>query len=238
MSPSPSTRAGIVIPEHEFEAEHGLPEPLPPGERLLWQGAPDWRVLAREAFHLRTLALYFAVILGLRAATVLAQGSGALAALEAVVWLLPPVGGALGMVALLAWLSARTAAYTVTDRRVVMRVGIVLSLSFNLPYRAIEAAALHAGPRGSGDIALTLGGGDRIAWLHLWPHARPWRLRQPEPMLRCVPDAARVAGLLAAAWSAARGVELAAMDAASDAPSGRAAEAARRPAGVNWAPAR
>ena len=29
-----------AAPEHEFEAAHGLPEALPAGERLRWQGAP------------------------------------------------------------------------------------------------------------------------------------------------------------------------------------------------------
>ena len=46
-------QARATAPEHEFEAALGLPEPLPRGERLLWQGAPDWRVMAREAMHLR-----------------------------------------------------------------------------------------------------------------------------------------------------------------------------------------
>ena len=41
----------------------GLPERLPEGERLLWQGAPDWRRLALHVFHVRGLALYFAGII-------------------------------------------------------------------------------------------------------------------------------------------------------------------------------
>ena len=49
--------------EHEFEAAPGLPEPLPRGERLLWQGRPDWRQLALHAFHVRKLAFYFAFML-------------------------------------------------------------------------------------------------------------------------------------------------------------------------------
>ena len=45
--------------------------------------------------------------------------------------------------------------------------------------------------------------GDKVAYLLLWPHARPWRLSKPEPMLRAVPDAARVAAILARALAAA-----------------------------------
>ena len=40
----------------------GLPGPLPDGETLLWRGAPDWRVLARDTLHVRAMAVYFALI--------------------------------------------------------------------------------------------------------------------------------------------------------------------------------
>jgi hypothetical protein len=39
--------------------------------------------------------------------------------------------------------------------------------------------------------------------LVLWPHARPWYFSPPQPMLRAIPDAAKVAGILASALNAA-----------------------------------
>jgi hypothetical protein len=192
--------------EHEFEPQRGLPEALPAGERLLWQGSPDWKMLARRAFHLRKLALYFAAMLALRLAFVLGDGGSLLDALRAAAGPLALAALALSLVALLAWLSARAAVYTLTDKRVVMRIGIVLTLTFNLPYKRIAAAGLHLDAGGTGDLPLTLLPGDHIAWLHLWPHARPWKLARPEPMLRSVPDAQRVARLLSQAWSAATGI--------------------------------
>ena len=39
-------------------------------------------------------------------------------------------------------------AYTLTNRRVVMRIGIVLTLSFNLPLKRIAAAEMAPAPRG------------------------------------------------------------------------------------------
>jgi hypothetical protein len=192
--------------EHEFEPQHGLPETLPAGETLLWQGSPDWRVLARRAFHLRKLTLYFAAMVLLRAGFVLNDTGSAAAAASAAVGPLSLAALALGLVALLAWLSARSSVYTLTDKRVVMRIGIVLTLSFNLPYKRIAAAGLQLDAGGSGDIPLALLPPDHIAWLHLWPHARPWRVSRAEPMLRCVPDAARVARLLSQAWSEATGL--------------------------------
>lgn len=189
-------------PEHEFEAEPGLPEPLPRGERLLWQGSPDWRVMAREAMHLRMLSVYFAVLLAARAVNVLANGGSAVDAGLAVLWPLPLAAVALGLLALLAWLVCRTSVYTVTDRRVVMRVGVVLSITFNLPYSQIESAGLRTNADGTGDITLVLAYTDRIAYVHLWPHARPWHLKRTEPMLRALPQVQGVAQILSNALAA------------------------------------
>ena len=191
--------------EHELEPQYGLPERLPATEKILWQGSPDARALARSAFHLRKLALYFAALMALQAANVAADGASVADVLLALVW---PAGlSALALLGTwtLAWLTARTAVYTVTDRRVVMRIGIVLTLTFNLPLRTIESAAMRQGSGGHGDIVLALKGPDHIAWLHLWPHARPWHLTRTQPMLRALPQVADVAALLQRAWSAQTG---------------------------------
>jgi hypothetical protein len=60
--------------------------------------------------------------------------------------------------------------------------------------------------RGTGDITLALAGDDKIGFVHLWPHSRPWRLAHPEPMLRCVPNAKEVGQILSRAWSASTGL--------------------------------
>jgi len=180
----------------------GLPEALPPGEHILWQGSPDWRLLARDAFHLQRIAVYFALMLVLQA--VLSwNADAALAANLAPLGLSSTLAGvALALLALAAWLSAQTTMYTLTNKRIVMRIGIVLTVSFNLPLRWIAAAQVRANEDGSGDIALDLKGSDRIAWLHLWPHARPWQLRRPQPMLRCLRDAQAVGLLIQQTWLA------------------------------------
>lgn len=191
-----SRRPRHTVGEHDHEPQRGLPQPLPPGETLLWQGAPDWRVLARRAFHVRKFALYFAVLMAWRVASTLADGGGATEALTALLWPLPLAALALGFIVLLAWLVSRTSLYTLTDRRVVMRVGVVLTVTFNLPLRRIEAAHLVERADGSGDIALQLDPEDRIGLLHLWPHARPWQLARPQPTLRALAQVRPVARLL------------------------------------------
>jgi hypothetical protein len=191
--------------EHEFEAAHGLPEPLPKGESILWQGAPDFYDLAIRVFHIRKVAIYFAVLIAARGVFLATSNTNSMATLMGM--LIPAVLAvtALGALAILAWLTARTTAYTLTDQRVVMRIGIVLTLTFNLPFKRIETAGLQLTSKGFGDIPLVLSGGDRIGWLNLWPHARAWRIAKPEPMLRCVPNAKTVAIHLQSAWARATG---------------------------------
>ena len=191
--------------EHEFEPQRGLPEALPAGEHLLWQGSPDWRMLARRAFHVRKLVVYFGVLAGLRLTLMLGSGATGREMLVSLLWMGLLGATAIGLLSLVAWLSARATVYTITDRRVVMRIGIVLTLTFNIPFKRIVGAGLRLDAHGSGDLPLTLSGEDRIAWLHLWPHARPWKLARPEPMLRSVPDAAAVAAILSDAWARSTG---------------------------------
>lgn len=190
--------------EHEFEAAPGLPEPLPASEKILWQGSPDWRVLGNEAFHLKTLSIYFALMVALQALLSWDATLGFSKNLMALMTSTLLACVALGLLALTTWLSASTTLYTITDKRIVMRIGIVLTLTFNLPFSRIQAAQIKNSKNGKGNIAVDLQGPDRIAYLHLWPHARPWHLKQPQPMLRALPEVANVGSLLQASWEKGR----------------------------------
>lgn len=189
--------------EHEYEPVHGLPAAPPAGERILWQGTPDTKALAFRAFHVRGVAIYFAILMAWRAAAHVADGHGAADTALAVVMVLPLALAGLGVLALLAWLNARATVYTITNRRVVMRFGVALPMTVNLPFKVVDAAGLAVHRDGTGDLTLTLLGPDRIAWLNLWPHVRPWRLARPQPMLRCVQEPQAVADILADALAAA-----------------------------------
>jgi hypothetical protein len=115
----------------------------------------------------------------------------------------------LGLVAYFAHLICSTTLYTLTDRRIVMRIGIVLNMTFNLPLKKIQGAGLNVGQHGIGDIPLKLDSSSKIAMFHLWPHAKPGAWANPEPMLRCIPDSQKVATLLSDAWAKANQVDLA-----------------------------
>ena len=192
--------------EYEFEAALGLPEPLPQDEIILWQGAPNWISMAKHVFRLQWLSLYFAVIVIWQLISV-ASSEGGLAdgwSSVALAFGLAMIG--LILVGLMAYWSATEAIYTLTNRRIVMRVGIVLTVTFNLPYKTLGSAGLKLYKDGTGDIPMQIATEDKIAYFHLWPHARPWRLATPEPMMRCVPEAKQVAILLTEAWKASTGL--------------------------------
>ena len=97
----------------------------------------------------------------------------------------------------IAWAQARATVYTITNRRVAMRIGAALTVTLNLPYRWIGDAALDLRKGGTGTIALDLIGETRLSYMNTWPHVRPWYMRKTQPALRCIPDAARVAAILA-----------------------------------------
>jgi hypothetical protein len=210
--------------EHDSEPVPGLPAALPAGEDILWQGRPGWRGLARRAMHLRGLALYFAALAVWRAAVLTAEGAPAGEFVLGIAWMLLLGAVPLALLAGYAWLSARTTMYTITSRRVVVRTGVALPLTVNIPFAVIGGAALARAPDGTGDIALQIMPPHRASWMALWPHTRSWRFTRPEPALRAVAEPEAVARVLsrALARSAAMPVQpvVAAAPAAAGYPEG------------------
>jgi hypothetical protein len=191
------------VNEHEVEPVRGLPELLPQGECILWQGAPDFRALAARALHVRTVLAYFALLFVWSVGMSLWDGTSFPSAVLIALRLVPVALAAAAILALYAFLAQRSTIYTITNRRVVMRFGVALPMTLNVPFAVIGNAALKTYSDGTGEIPLTLTGGDRVSYVALWPHVRPWRTAKPEPMLRAVPNAASVAKTLAAALAEA-----------------------------------
>lgn len=191
-----------MIREHDDEPVPGLPERLPNGETVLWQGSPRWRPLARRAFHVRLIALYFVALAVWSGASLVGDGAGAGAlALEAL-WLALVACVPIGLLLAASVLAARTTLYTVTDRRLVLRVGIALPMAVNIPLGAVRSAGLRQCADGTGDVLLSLMPSHRASFIALWPHVRAWRFSNPEPLLRGLPDAEAAARALATALAA------------------------------------
>jgi hypothetical protein len=185
------------VTEHDIEPIPGLPGFLPDGERILWQGSPDRRVLARTAFHTRLVAGYFAILSAWALVGAVGQDIRGPADLIGLAMTIIAGIAGVGLLHLLAWGSARTTVYTLTNRRIVLRIGMALPKCINLPLRLVGAVDVAVRGDGSGDVPLTVAGRQKLGFVPLWPHARSWRIVTPQPMLRALPDAARVAALIA-----------------------------------------
>jgi len=162
----------------------GVEAPLPDGEEVLWQAKPARNALALHAFHARKIALYFGALICLSAIFASGEAEPFAFFLASAKWL--ALGGAVacGFAFIVATLSARTTLYAITERRVVMKIGIALPVVLNIPLHIIDGVDIKRRSDGSGDLALRLGNQSRVAFAVLWPHARAWHVRYPEPLLR------------------------------------------------------
>ena len=193
--------------DFDFEPIRGLPAHLPTGEVLLWQGSPDWRSLAVRAYHVRKVAAYFLLLMAWRIGVGLSDGHTVSAVAVSCLFLAALGGIATGVLTLLAFLNARSTVYSITSRRVLLRHGVAVPLTMNVPFNRIDNAALKTFRNGTGYIALTLPKDERVGYLISWPHVRPGRFTRPEPSFRALTDATGVADILGAALAAVAGSE-------------------------------
>lgn len=173
--------------EYDHEPVRGLPGVLPEDEQILWQSAPDWTHMALTALHIRLAVAYFAAI-AIYLATHGDTGSALAVSLLGMC--------VAGLFTLFAWGVGRTTVYTLTNKRLVLRIGVALNKCINLPLSEIQSANLKMLASGHGNIVLDLKGAPRLGYIMLWPHARSLRFIRPQPVLRAIPDAQAVATLL------------------------------------------
>ncbi|MFN7224921.1 MAG: photosynthetic complex putative assembly protein PuhB [Paracoccaceae bacterium] len=187
--------------DFDFELMPGVPAGLPKGEEILWQGKPQAMALAREAYKINWILAYMLIVVVWRAGGAYADGGTALMLATGLPYLVLAVAG-YAVIYLLAWAQARASIYTITSARVIMRVGAALPVTYTIPFVRIATARLDLKPAGTGTIAIEITDGVRLSYAVLWPHLRPGFARQTQPAFRSIPDAQRVARLLADAAQA------------------------------------
>ena len=184
----------------------GLPALLPAGERLLWQGKPSGWQMAVHVMHVRKVALWFLLVAAWRWMVVANDGGtvadAVAAAGVAALW----GAAACAILALLAWVTARSAIYSITSARVVMRFGIALPVTLNVPLAQIVGADVERLGGAAGSVMLHTSEHARLSWAVLWPHARPWKLSRPQPALRAMADVSEPQAVLGRELARVHGV--------------------------------
>ncbi|NNE53217.1 MAG: PH domain-containing protein [Sulfitobacter sp.] len=187
--------------DFKFEPVPGLPEALPKDEHILWQGRPDSLRLAKDAWKLNWVLAYF-VFLAVARVAASAQSVPLTTAMGHGIPLLLTGMLAGAILIVMATVQARSTIYTLTNKRVAMRIGAALTMTLNLPYTQIRNAELMLHRSGKGTIAFELLDDTRFSYLMTWPHTRPWRFAQTQPALRSIPNAKAIAALFAEAAEA------------------------------------
>lgn len=184
-------------PEHDIEPVPGLPGRLPDGEFIVWQGQPVFKIVMTRLLRARWIAIYFAIAALWSVAVGINNSEGAWQLLGRLSFISVAAIIVFGLMALYARAVAKTSLYTLTNKRIVMRVGIALSASFNLPFKQISGADFRVGKDGSGDVALALKSGHNLSGAVFFPHQRGGLWRKLSPQMICLFDAKSVAEKLA-----------------------------------------
>ncbi len=174
----------------------GLPAHLPEGEHLVWQGAPDARAFARSVLHERKILAYFGIVAVWKFATAMYDGGTAMQGLISASFM---AIAALIVFAMIRWYARtvhKTTVYSITNKRVVMRFGIALPVTFNYPFAQVIGANVQETFAENGNLTLELKEHSKLSWAILWPHARPWKVTKPEPAMRSVRNISHVAKIL------------------------------------------
>ncbi|MEO0958070.1 MAG: photosynthetic complex putative assembly protein PuhB [Pseudomonadota bacterium] len=182
--------------DFKFEPIRGLPALLPKGERILWQGSPSWKALTFRGFTTRLVFLWFFLVLAWNVVNVVAGDLAVAVAARTVMLQALLVLVAMGVLAAMAYASAAQTIYTVTNRRVVLRFGLAMDISVNLPFPQIGRLDMARRWDGTTDLVLGLTGEHPLGIWHVWPNSKPWAWSRPQPMLRALPEGEKIARLL------------------------------------------
>jgi lipid-A-disaccharide synthase-like uncharacterized protein len=183
--------------EDDFAVEpiEGLPELLPKGEVILWQGRPNWLRLTIESLNLWWVIGYFGLLAAWRFLSVIDYMPFGTSISASIPFLF--VAAFVGLLLCgVGYIQAKETLYTITNRRVVMRIGAALTLTLNLPFTKIDNAAVAKKRGGFGNIAFETSGDTKFSYFVLWPHARSWYFGKPQPTLKCIPDIEKVSSIL------------------------------------------
>lgn len=184
------------------ETSPGLPAPLPKGERVIWRGRPSGLSLAVRAFHIRFVTAYFIIAGAWAAANLSATGAATGDAVGAFIRSLAAGAMVVGLLTGIAYLMAGAAIFTVTNKRVFLRYGAGIRKYVNIPFAHVAGVRIGRYGKGYGDLVFETGDEATPPYLHLWPFVRPLSFRNPQPMLRSLPNVDDAAKALSTAMTA------------------------------------
>ncbi|MEM7527470.1 MAG: photosynthetic complex putative assembly protein PuhB [Pseudomonadota bacterium] len=179
------------------------PRCSPKASRCCGKARPSWKALALRGVATKFVMGWLAIIVAWKISALI---GGTLTLVEAARLLLMQLclaAVAVGIFAGIAYATAEQTIYTITNRRVVLRFGLMMDLSVNLPFTQIGKLDLRRHRDGTGDLVLGLQGDlQGLSIIHIWPNSLPWHWFSPTPMLRALPEPDHAGQILADALKA------------------------------------
>ena len=177
--------------EHSQSLPSDVVSAIPPEEKVLWSGRPEWKALAYHSFGLKYLVFY----LIFAALYCLAELDGAIVFGLLLTKFLPYCfSGILAGLVLtgLAYFQALNTAYVVTEKRIVIRSGVALVFLLNAPFKKISSIDKQILKNSLGNFSFTTNSKRRIPFLSCWPSVKPWSFIEPKPAFKCIANADKI----------------------------------------------
>ena len=182
-------------PKTSFRLTKEIEKSVPPNEKVLWTGRPNWVSLAYRAYGLKYFLFYFLITCLYCAATLEGDFSWMALLIDFVPFLISGTLAAL-ILTFLAFISSNHTYYVLTDHRVVIQTGIALVFLLNMPIKNIQSVDRQNLRKGCGNISFSSETGKRIPFFSCWPSVRPGYFVRPKPSFRCVENILEVEEIL------------------------------------------
>jgi hypothetical protein len=182
-------------PKKPFRLTKEIEKSVPPDEKVLWTGRPNWLSLAYRAYGLKYFWIYL-IITGLYAATTIEADLSLIVLLKKFIPFLVSGTCAALILTALAFFTASHTCYVLTERRVVIQTGIALVFLVNMPIKKITSVDRQILLKGCGNISFSSETGKRIPYISCWPSVRPGYFSRPKPSFRSIENVYTVEEIL------------------------------------------
>jgi hypothetical protein len=168
---------------------------IPLGEKIYWNGKPNWKSFGYHAFGVKYFSIYFFVCALYSVSQIDSSFSFGAFFIKYAPYLIS--GILAGMILLfLAYLSARHTCYVITEKRIVIRTGVALVFLLNMPLKNILSIDMKALTKGQGNVIFKVQSKKRIPYLSCWPSVKSGSFLEPIPAFRSIRDIEKIGKLI------------------------------------------
>ena len=168
---------------------------IPSGEKIFWNGKPNWKSFGYHAFGVKYFSIYFFVCALYAVSQIDAIFSFGAFFTKFIPYL---ISGILAgtILLLLSYFSARHTCYVITEKRIVIRTGVALVFLLNMPFKNILSIDMKTLAQGRGNVIFKVQSKKRIPYLSCWPSVKSGSFFEPIPAFRSIRDIEKIGQII------------------------------------------